>query len=160
MIVLPTDVAQLRNRYGKRRVVFAFGTFDLLHVGHLAYLEWCKTQGDVLVVAINCDRKVAHRKGAARPIIPEGDRLRMISALKVVDAAVLADWQQGEYDATFVELAHGLQPDVICFSSENSYALAHWAKAVPRATIVLDPQEKQHSSTAIIRDVVARHTKH
>lgn len=84
------DVARVlaRLRPG-RRVVLANGCFDLLHVGHVRYLEAARREGDLLVVAVNDDAGVRRLKGPGRPILPEEDRLRIVRALVPVDLAFL-----------------------------------------------------------------------
>lgn len=69
--------------------VLATGVFDLLHVEHVRFLEAAKKAGDRLVVGIESDKRVRELKGAKRPIIPEGERLEMIKALKFVDEAFI-----------------------------------------------------------------------
>ena len=78
-----------RNRGEK--IVFTNGCFDLLHAGHVSYLEAARGQGDRLVLGLNTDRSVTALKGAGRPIITEQDRARVLAALESVDAVVLFD---------------------------------------------------------------------
>jgi rfaE bifunctional protein nucleotidyltransferase chain/domain len=72
-------------------LVFANGAFDLLHVGHVRYLEAARALGDFLIVGVNSDASVRLSKGDGRPILPEAERLEIIAALECVDAAVLFD---------------------------------------------------------------------
>ena len=74
-----------------KKVVLANGCFDILHVGHLRYLKGARVLGDVLVVAINSDRSVRAIKDAGRPILDEGERVALVSALECVDYVVLFD---------------------------------------------------------------------
>ena len=74
-----------------RKVVLANGCFDILHVGHLRYLEGARALGDVLVVAINSDRSMRIIKDAGRPILDEDERVALVSALGCVDHVVLFD---------------------------------------------------------------------
>lgn len=74
-----------------KKVVLANGCFDILHVGHLRYLEEARTLADVLVVAVNSDRSMRLIKDAGRPILPEGERVALVSALRCVDYVVLFD---------------------------------------------------------------------
>ena len=68
-----------------RRVVFTNGCFDLLHVGHLRYLEEARSLGDILVVGVNSDRSVRELKGPRRPILPLAERMEILSGLECVD---------------------------------------------------------------------------
>jgi D-beta-D-heptose 7-phosphate kinase / D-beta-D-heptose 1-phosphate adenosyltransferase len=71
-----------------KRVVFTNGCFDILHYGHVKYLEDAKAKGDVLVVAVNSDASIKRIKGNSRPIVKERDRIRTIAALESVDYAL------------------------------------------------------------------------
>ena len=90
------DLNVLLARYGlknqrKDRLVFTNGCFDILHLGHISYLEECRKRGDRLVVALNSDRSVRALKGAARPYIGQEDRAAVLAALSCVDAVVIFD---------------------------------------------------------------------
>ncbi len=74
-----------------KKVVLANGCFDILHVGHLRYLEGARSLGDVLVVAINSDSSVKRIKGPSRPILNENERVALVSALRSVDHVVVFD---------------------------------------------------------------------
>jgi len=74
-----------------RVVVFTNGCFDLLHVGHVRYLQEARKQGDCLVVAVNSDRSVRQIKGAGRPIIPDNQRAEVVAALSCVDWVTIFD---------------------------------------------------------------------
>jgi len=90
------------------KVVFTNGCFDLLHVGHVAYLEEARSLGDALVVAVNTDASVRRLgKGGLRPVNPEADRARVLAALAAVDRVVLFD------EDTPLTLLTELQPDVL-----------------------------------------------
>jgi glycerol-3-phosphate cytidylyltransferase len=79
-------VISLREAGG--RIVFTNGCFDLLHPGHVAYLEAARSLGDALVVGLNSDASVARLKGSERPIVPEQGRTAILSALRAVDAVI------------------------------------------------------------------------
>lgn len=92
-LVLRADLSELgeRLRGEGRRVVFTNGCFDLLHVGHLRYLQAARAQGDVLVVALNTDAGVQRLKGPTRPLVPEGERCELLAGLACVDYVTLFD---------------------------------------------------------------------
>jgi rfaE bifunctional protein nucleotidyltransferase chain/domain len=91
-----------------RRVVFTNGVFDLLHVGHVTYLEAAKALGDVLIVGLNSDESVKRLgKGPERPVNPELARAKVLEALRYVDAVVIFS------DDTPLTLISALQPDVL-----------------------------------------------
>lgn len=74
-----------------KRLVFTNGCFDILHRGHVVYLDYARSQGDALVVGLNSDRSVRENKGKDRPINPEQDRAYMLASLRAVDYVVLFD---------------------------------------------------------------------
>jgi rfaE bifunctional protein nucleotidyltransferase chain/domain len=78
-------------RAAGRSIVLANGAFDLLHVGHVRYLEAAKALGDVLVVAINSDASVRASKGPGRPVVPQAERAELVAALRCVDHVLIFD---------------------------------------------------------------------
>ena len=94
------------------KVVFANGCFDILHCGHLQYLEESKSQGDILVVAINSDSSVKAIKGNGRPIIDEKDRARLVAGLECVDYVIIFG------EETPLRLIEKLKPDILVKSSD------------------------------------------
>jgi D-glycero-beta-D-manno-heptose 1-phosphate adenylyltransferase len=98
-------VASLRDQ-GKS-IVFTNGVFDLLHVGHLRYLQQARALGDALVVGVNSDRSVRANKGPSRPVTPQDERAEILAGLNCVDAVVIFD------EETPRELIAALQPDVL-----------------------------------------------
>jgi rfaE bifunctional protein nucleotidyltransferase chain/domain len=96
-----------RMRAEGRRVVFTNGVFDLLHPGHVRYLQAARAQGESLIVAINSDRSVRGNKGADRPVTPERERAELLAALACVDAVTIFD------DPTPAAIIAGVQPDVL-----------------------------------------------
>jgi D-beta-D-heptose 7-phosphate kinase/D-beta-D-heptose 1-phosphate adenosyltransferase len=98
--------AEAQRRAG-RRVVFTNGVFDLLHPGHLRYLQAARAEGDVLIVGVNSDRSVRANKGPERPITPEGERAEILAALACVDAVAIFD------EETPAEIIRLIQPDVL-----------------------------------------------
>lgn len=93
-------------RAAGRTIVLANGCFDLLHVGHVRYLEAAKCLGDVLVVAINSDESVRRNKGAGRPVVPETERAELLAALRCVDFVTVFG------ETTADELIRTLRPNV------------------------------------------------
>jgi len=90
-----------------RRVVFTNGCFDLLHVGHIRYLEQAKRLGDLLIVAVNADRSVRRIKGPHRPVVPQAQRAEIVAALGCVDYVVLFS------TATPLPLIARIRPDIL-----------------------------------------------
>jgi len=144
--VLLERVADARR--AGRTIAFANGCFDLLHVGHVRYLESAAREGDILVVAINDDESVRALKGRGRPILPAHDRAELVAALRCVDYVVIFP------EPTVGPLLNRLKPDVHCKGTDYT------SDSVPerdivrgyggRIAIVGDP--KDHST----RDLLAR----
>jgi rfaE bifunctional protein nucleotidyltransferase chain/domain len=86
--VKQTALEDLPERVAGRRVVLANGCFDILHVGHIRYLQAARKLGDLLVVAVNDDRSVRGLKGPGRPILPVEDRMTLVAAIECVDYVV------------------------------------------------------------------------
>jgi rfaE bifunctional protein nucleotidyltransferase chain/domain len=91
----------------KRKIVFTNGCFDILHLGHLDYLEKARNLGDKLVVGLNTDRSVSQLKGPGRPINTEFARARMLAALTFVDLVIAFD------EETPLELIKQVRPDIL-----------------------------------------------
>jgi len=100
-------VRTIVEREAGRRIVFTNGCFDLLHVGHVRYLERARQKGDLLIVAINSDATVRSLKGEGRPILPLDERLRIVAALSAVDYVIPFD------EPTPCDLLRQLRPDVL-----------------------------------------------
>jgi D-beta-D-heptose 7-phosphate kinase/D-beta-D-heptose 1-phosphate adenosyltransferase len=96
-----------RLRAAGKTIVFTNGVFDLLHPGHLRYLQHARSLGDALIVGVNSDRSVRANKGEGRPITPEAERAEIVAALSCVDAAVIFD------EDTPHDIIAALQPDVL-----------------------------------------------
>jgi rfaE bifunctional protein nucleotidyltransferase chain/domain len=136
------------KRSGKR-IVFANGCFDTLHVGHARYLEGARREGDVLVVAVNNDASVSALKGEGRPILPENARAELVAGLRAVDYVVV-------FGEPIVEaLLEFLRPDVHAkgtdYSAETVPERATAARLGIRVAIVGDP--KDHSTRGFLEAV-------
>jgi len=141
--------AAAAQRAAGRQIVFANGAFDLLHAGHVRYLEAARAEGDWLVVGVNSDESVRRTKGPARPIVPEQERAEIISALGCVDAVVVF----GEDSPA--DLIGRLRPDIHAkgtdYTAENVPERAVVATYGGRTAIVGDP--KDHATTDLIERI-------
>jgi len=124
------------DRAEGRSVALANGVFDLLHVGHVRYLQAASQHADRLVVAVNSDASVRSLKGEGRPILGEGARAELVAALRGVDYVVIFD------DDTVGPLLTALQPDVHCKGTDYT------VETVPERAIV----ESYGGRTAICGD--------
>ena len=153
MIVAEADLVEAlaRDRAAGRTIAFANGCFDLLHVGHVRYLQGAAAEADRLVVAVNDDRTLANLKGPGRPILPAADRAELVAAVRGVDYVVIF----GEPNVERLLLL--LKPDVHCKGTDYTVDTVPERETVRgyggRIAIVGDP--KDHST----RDLLARMRK-
>lgn len=143
-----TEAAALveRRRRDGRTVVFTNGVFDLLHPGHVRYLQDARREGDALVVGVNSDRSVRANKGPARPINPEEERSEVLAALACVDAVVIFD------EDTPREIIERLQPDVLVKGADWAADRIVGREAVEArgGRVIRIPLAEGYSSSAII----------
>ncbi|MGD9589254.1 MAG: adenylyltransferase/cytidyltransferase family protein [Pyrinomonadaceae bacterium] len=136
-------------RASDRKIILANGCFDLLHVGHVRYLEGAKAVGGFLVVGINSDRQVAALKGAGRPVQPQDERAEVIASLRPVDAVTIFE------EPTVEELIRAIRPDF--HAKGTDYA----ANTVPErdvvrecgGTVVIVGDPKDHSSSELLEKI-------
>jgi rfaE bifunctional protein nucleotidyltransferase chain/domain len=130
-----------------RTIAFANGCFDLLHVGHVRYLEGAAAEADRLVVAVNDDRMVEQLKGKGRPILPAEDRAELVAAMRVTDYVVVFP------DATVSRLLTLLKPDVHCKGTDYTVDSVPERETVRayggRTAIVGDA--KSHSTNELLK---------
>ena len=140
--------AAVRLRREGQRLVFANGAFDLLHVGHVRYLEAARREGDFLLVGVNSDASVRRLKGEGRPIVPETERAEIVAALRCVDAVVVFD--ETSPAALIAELRPAVHAKGTDYTAESVPEREVVERAGGRVAIVGDP--KDHATT----DLVAR----
>jgi rfaE bifunctional protein nucleotidyltransferase chain/domain len=135
-----------------RRVVLANGCFDLLHVGHVRYLEDARALGDLLIVGVNGDDAVRRLKGPGRPLMPAVERAEVLAALRAVDHVVVFE------DDTADRLIALLRPAVHAkgtdYTAESVPERASVLAAGGRVAITGDA--KQHSTRDVIAEILAR----
>jgi rfaE bifunctional protein nucleotidyltransferase chain/domain len=137
------------------RVVFANGCFDLLHVGHVRYLEGARALGDILIVGINSDEQVRALKGEGRPFVPERERAELVSALRVVDFVTI--FPEPNVEA----LLRAIRPDIHAKGTDYTEETVPERDVIRslggRVAIVGDP--KQHSTSEMLRALSGASTK-
>lgn len=138
-----------RLRAASKVVVFTNGVFDLLHPGHVRYLEVARSLGDALIVGLNGDASVGRNKGPGKPITPQAERAELLLALSAVDAVVVFD------EDTPAEIIAAIQPDILVKGAD-------WAadRIVGRDTVearngrvVRVPLEEGYSTTSIVERI-------
>jgi len=129
------------------RIVLANGCFDILHAGHVRYLEGARALGDLLVVAINSDAQVARLKGKGRPVLPERERAELVASLQAVDLVTIFA------EPTVTELLLALRPDVHAKGTDYTEDTVPERDVVRSygglVAIVGDP--KNHSTSELLR---------
>lgn len=140
-------IAETRSaRAAGKTVVLANGCFDVLHAGHIRYLQGARELGDVLVVAINADVQVKVLKGAGRPILPESERAELIASIELVDFVTIFD------EPTVEQLLLAIKPDVHAKGTDYTEETVPERDIVRsfggRIAIVGDP--KNHSTSELL----------
>jgi rfaE bifunctional protein nucleotidyltransferase chain/domain len=147
----PLDAAALERFVGEaraagRRIVFTNGVFDLLHPGHVRYLQAARAHGDLLIVGVNSDASVRRNKGPERPINPEDERAEVLAALACVDAVSVFD------EDTPAEIIRRVQPDVLVKGSDwpADQIVGRDTVEARGGRVILEPVEQGYSTSAII----------
>jgi rfaE bifunctional protein nucleotidyltransferase chain/domain len=140
------------GRAAGRRVVLANGCFDLLHVGHVRYLEGARALGDLLIVGVNSDASVQRIKGPGRPVMPAAERAEIVASLRAVDHVVVFD------DDTADGLVRLLRPAVHAkgtdYTTDTVPERGSVAAVGGRVAITGDP--KRHATRDVIAAILAR----
>ena len=153
MVLSETQLVEAvaRDRAAGRTVAFANGCFDLLHVGHIRYLQASAAEADRLLVAVNDDESVAGLKGEGRPILPAAERAELVAALRCVDYVVVFA------DANVERLLRLVKPDVHCkgtdYTADTVPERAVVAEYGGRTAIVGDP--KSHATRELLARIAA-----
>jgi rfaE bifunctional protein nucleotidyltransferase chain/domain len=143
------DAAVTAARADRRRIVFTNGVFDLLHPGHVRYLQYARTLGDMLVVGLNADASVRRNKGPGRPITPESERAEVLAALECVDAVVIFG------EDTPAEIVRLVQPDILVKGADwpADQIVGRDTVEARGGRVVLVPVEQGHSTSAIVERI-------
>ena len=148
------DAAQLDAYVGDaraagKRIVFTNGVFDILHPGHVRYLQAARAHGDLLIVGLNSDASVRRNKGPKRPINPQDERAEVLAALACVDAVSIFD------DDTPADIIGRVQPDVLVKGADwpADQIVGRDTVEARGGRVVLEPVEQGYSTTDIIARV-------
>ncbi len=141
-----------RLRRDGRRIAFANGCFDLLHVGHVRYLAGARAEAEVLVVGVNSDASVAQLKGPGRPLLPAAARAELVAALESVDYVVIFE------EPTAAELLEELRPDVHCKGADYTEDTVPEREVMKRlgGEVRIVGDAKNHSTREILADIARR----
>lgn len=147
-----SDYKKVRHLVGHFRglgckIVLTQGTYDMVHIGHARYLETAKKHGDFLIVGVDSDAKVRHRKGPERPVVPQEERLEMLTHLRCVDAVFLKELAASKW-----ALIKTVRPDVLIATKETySKKQLEELKKYCKKVVVLNPQATTSTSAKIRR---------
>ena len=138
-----------------KRIVFTNGCFDLLHLGHIRYLEKAKSLGDILIVGINSDSSVQSLKGPERPILPEEERAEILSSLACVDYVTVFE------ELTPLELISYLQPHILVKGGDWTKETTVGREVVERSggEVVILPFIEGSSTSGLIETILKRYEK-
>jgi D-beta-D-heptose 7-phosphate kinase/D-beta-D-heptose 1-phosphate adenosyltransferase len=138
-------------RHDGKTIVFTNGVFDLLHPGHVRYLQDARSEGDALIVGVNSDRSVREIKGPDRPITPEAERAEVVGSLASVDAVFIFD------EADPAHVIERLQPDVLAKGADWAADRIIGREIVEArgGRVVRIPLAEGYSSSAIIKKILA-----
>ncbi|OGP62017.1 MAG: hypothetical protein A2169_03270 [Deltaproteobacteria bacterium RBG_13_47_9] len=138
-----------------KRIVFTNGCFDLLHIGHIRYLEKARSLGDILIIGVNSDRSVQALKGPERPILPEEERAEILSGLWCVDYVTLFD------ESTPLELISSLQPHVLVKGGdwEKETTVGREVVEGSGGEVVILPFIQGSSTSNLIETILKRYEK-
>lgn len=127
------------------KIVLTQGTFDMIHVGHGRYLMDAKNHGDLLVVGVDSDKKVKHRKGPERPVVPQEERLEMLTHLRYVDIVFLKELKDPKWS-----LIKAINPDILIATKETYHkAQLSELKKYCGKVVVLEPRATTSTSAKI-----------
>src|SRR5512142_3177538 len=138
-----------RWRAEGRRIVFTNGVFDILHPGHLRYLQAARRHGDLLIVGLNSDASVRRNKGPDRPTNPESERAEVLEALACVDAVSVFD------EDTPAEIIRRVQPDILVKGADwpADQIVGRDTVEARGGRVILEPVETGYSTTRLIERV-------
>jgi len=133
-------------RSAGRRIVFTNGVFDLLHPGHVRYLQHARSLGDLLIVGLNADTSVRRNKGPGRPITADHERAELLAALECVDAVVIFEQD------TPAEIVRLIQPDILVKGADwpADQIVGRDTVEARGGRVVLVPVEPGHSTSSIL----------
>jgi rfaE bifunctional protein nucleotidyltransferase chain/domain len=156
LLDIPQLLEEVRSlKRNGQKIVFTNGCFDLLHPGHITYLQTARRMGDVLIVGLNSDRSVRELKGAIRPILTERERAIVLSGLESVDFITIFD------EDTPLNLIRSILPDVLVKGGDWGLSEIVGRKEVEDAggKVVALPYEAGYSTSHIIDRILKQNSK-
>jgi len=157
MIIKFSQLTSLQKKLRKKKIVFAGGTFDIFHEGHIAALRNLRNYGDIVVIAVNSDQRVKERKGRKRPILSAGERVRLVDAIRFVDYSLVAPGFSLHLGFPTIRIIEKLRPNVFVTVDHR------WLKFRPEVEqygtkLKVLPRIKENSTTRIVSRIARRYS--
>lgn len=148
---LQEEVTRIKKE--QKKIVLAGGTFDILHPGHIEFLEKAKKNGDYLILFLESDKKVKKIKGKLRPINTQEDRAKVLVSIKFVDLIITLPFLRS--DQEYTNLVNLIQPDIIAVTKEDPIKSKKviQAKNVGGKLIEVFPSNKDYSTSKLINKI-------
>ena len=156
MIIKFSELPKIRRKYGKDKIVFAGGTFDIFHKGHIEAIKNLKKYGDIVIIAVSTNKRVRERKGPLRPILSQKERLALVDAVRYVDFCLLAPESKKGLPVPTMRILEKLKPDDFV-SIENNWL--KYKKDVECLGIRLHILKRgwRSSTTAVIEKILEKY---
>ncbi len=159
MIVSYSKLLELRKTLHGKKIVFAGGTFDLFHRGHIESFKNLHKFGDIVVIAVSTDTRVRQRKGPNRPILPQKERLALVDSIRYVDYSLIAPEPSKNSPVPTLRILRALRPDV--FVSTDKRWLQYLEKVELCGTqMKIIPRGNINSTTRLITTILKRYRVH
>lgn len=157
MIIKPSQLSALRSSLMNKKIVFAGGTFDLFHRGHIDALKNLRKFGDVIVIAVSSDKRVKQRKGDKRPILSEKERCIIIDSIQYVDYSLVAPESSKNKPFPTLNIIECLKPNFFITTDKKWLLFREKVEHFGTKLKVLPRQSKVNSTTHIIQTIIQRY---
>ena len=158
MIIKFSQLSRLRKSLHNKKVVFAGGTFDLLHRGHIESFKNLRKLGDVVVIAISSDKRVKERKGNQRPILSEKERLMLMDSIRYINYCFIAPRPARNKPVPTMRILNSLRPDIFVSADKR---WIHFRSDVEKLGVKLKvvPRAHKSSTSRIIAKIIRGYHK-
>jgi D-beta-D-heptose 7-phosphate kinase/D-beta-D-heptose 1-phosphate adenosyltransferase len=158
MIIHWKNIASIREQHPDKRIIFAGGCFDLIHSGHIHFLNQQKARGDILVIALAGDRRIRERKGPTRPIIKQNERARLLNELRSVDYIAVAPYAPPGGERPTLRLMKALLPDVFATVEPQWLMQLAEIESLGAHLVIVSKKKNVNSTSKIIEKILDVHS--
>lgn len=158
MIIKFSQLPQLRKSLHNKKVVFAGGTFDLFHTGHIESFKNLRKFGDIVFIAVSSDKRVQERKGSDRPILSEKERLVMVDSIRYIDYALLAPNSAKNKPVPTIRILAALKPDIFITVDKKWLPFRKDVESL-NVRLKIIPRGNTNSTSRIISKITKRYCK-